>query len=78
MTDYKPGDLVMLLSGGPWLTVEEIRADPEPSQLLVAWFDDRDDLHRTILAASSVEPTREDSRRHTLESARREDNGYDA
>ena len=52
MSKIKAGDVVVAISGGPRMTVEAITLSVFPDEAptaSVAWFDDKDHLHRSRL-----------------------------
>lgn len=66
MADIKPGDMVMLKSGGPWLSVERAVDNPahwssEPAAFAkpqpgfaVVWFDEDDRIRRDTFPAACL------------------------
>jgi uncharacterized protein YodC (DUF2158 family) len=57
MADIKPGDTVMLRTGGPWLTVERIAEGAEGID--VVWFDGGDRIRRDTIPANCLVTQRE-------------------
>jgi uncharacterized protein YodC (DUF2158 family) len=54
MNAFQPGDVVCLKSGGPDMTVEAVKADPNSGTFVTCiWFEDRT-LYRTSLPVSAL------------------------
>ncbi len=59
MSDFKVGDVVVLKSGGPEMTIDYI--DDSRSEAKCVWFDDRKKLEAYFNPDSLQEPENEDT-----------------
>ena len=55
--DLKPGDVVVLKSGGPRMTVEEIETN---GRAKVCWFDDKKNVQRATFETHMLEAVADD------------------
>jgi uncharacterized protein YodC (DUF2158 family) len=52
MMEFKPGDVVVLKSGGPEMTVEEIESS---GRVKVTWFGDKNQVQSSTFAPEMLE-----------------------
>jgi uncharacterized protein YodC (DUF2158 family) len=54
MSDFKPGDQVMLKSSGPVMTVDFVRTESGFTTVTCVWFDNKFEPHQIRFGADSL------------------------